>query len=206
MSDIKTCPHLNEIIDEHEGTIICHDCGLVIDDKYYLFDDKSKEIEQNDICKEILARLNLSEEIAENICLENTRNICSIASKLYLAINKTSSVTLKEIAGVTGICEKQLNQKTKGNITVLDKDKLLEKYCTYLLIPFKSYTVIKEMLNKLEISGHNPLTIIASCIYIYCKKNSIKLSMKKLAEVIGISCVSIQRFLKIYKNELSHWC
>lgn len=206
MSCIKTCSHLNEIIDEHEGTTICIDCGLVISDKLFIYNDKHIPNKDNDICKEILARLNLSENIADDISNEKKQNMSVIASQLYLTINKSSTISLKEIAGVTGVCEKKLNQKTKGNIMILDKEKLLEKHCSYLNIPFKTYTVIKEMLNKVEISGHNPLTIIASCIYIYCRKTSTKLSMKKIAQTVGISCISIQRFLKTYQNELSHWC
>lgn len=206
MSRVETCSHLNEVIDEHEGTTICIDCGLVISDKIFIYDDKYVQKKDNEICKEILARLNLSENIADEIKLEKKHNLSTIASQLYLTINKNSTISMKEIASATGVCEKQLNKKTKGNVTILDKEKLLEKHCLYLNISYKTYTVIKEMLYKIKISGHNPLTIIASCIYIYCKKNAHKLSMKKIAHTVGISCISIQRFLKTYQNELSYWC
>lgn len=209
MSGSTTCGHLNHVIDEHEGSIVCIDCGLVMSDQIFLEDKKKNE--QNDIddkykFKEILTRLNMSDDFIHGLDIQKKTNISKIASNLYLNINKSSSVSLKEISSVTGVCEKQLNQKTKGHVTVLDKEKLLDKYCAQLNISFKNYTVIKETLNKLKISGHNPLTVIASCIYLFCKKNKIKVSMRNISQTVGISCISIQRYLKTIKNELSCWC
>lgn len=207
MSGIKTCGHLNEVTDEHEGTIICIDCGLVLSNHFF-FEENKQSDNKNDkeAYKEILSKLNLSEMIADNLSSLKNENMSSIASNLYLEINKNSCISIKEISSVTGICEKKISLKTKGTINVLDKQKILEKYCKELDLSFKNYSVIKEIVNKTQLSGHNPLTVIASCLYLYCKKNSIKISMKKVSSVIGISCISIQRFLKSYKNELSYWC
>jgi response regulator of citrate/malate metabolism len=60
---------------------------------------------------------------------------------------------------------------------------------------FKTFTLIKEKLPTNN-TGHNPLTIIASTIYIFCKENNLKYSMKEIAKTIGISPVSIQRYIK----------
>lgn len=206
MSCTKTCGHLNEIIDEHEGSIVCLDCGLVISNQIFISETQKSIPEKNDHYKEFLSRLNMSDEFVSGIKEQKKETISNIASNLYLNINKTSSISLKEISSVTGVCEKQLNQKTKGCVTVIDKEKMLDKYCRLLEINYKNYTVIKEMLNKIKISGHNPLTIVASCIYIFCKKHNFKISMKHISKTVGISCISIQRFLKSNKNELSHWC
>lgn len=208
MSSSKTCEHLNHVIDEHEGSIVCIDCGLVMSNQIFCDDKVKYEPENSDDkykYKEILSRLNMSDEFVPQLNEKKNEKLSIIASNLYININKSSSISLKEISSVTGICEKQLNQKTKGLITVLNKEKLLDKYCAQLNISYKNYSVIKETLNKLKLSGHNPLTVIASCIYLYCKKNKIKISMRNISQTVGISCISIQRYLKSNKNELSCW-
>jgi transcription initiation factor TFIIIB Brf1 subunit/transcription initiation factor TFIIB len=82
---------------------------------------------------------------------------------------------------------------------ILEPTKVLEKYCNFLKLDFKTYSLIKNNLPKENLTGHNPLTIIAATIYVYCKKNNIKLSMKKIALTVNISCVSIQRYIKYNK-------
>lgn len=211
MSDIKSCEHLNKVIDEHEGTLVCISCGLVVDDQLLINYDKNYSDEktnqdnfESDSFKEYLSRLNLSESALNSFNQSKTKNLSSIASNLYITINQSSSVSLKEILSVTGANEKQIVKQTRGHTTILKKEILLEKYCNQLELDFKIYTLIKELLEKLKITGHNPLTLIASCIYFTCKKLKLKLSMKKISNTVGISCISIQRFLNSHKNELSH--
>ena len=196
MSSIKTCAHLNQISDSHEGTIICTDCGLVLDQIYITNEDQNVNYNEKKIVSlydEMLNRLNLS--ITETKVNDST-NIFNIAHDLYKNINKDSAVTLKEISTVTGVTGKKLSLATKGSITLVDKEVLLDKYCCQLGLTYKQYTVIKELLNKQDLTGHNPLTIISSCIYYFCRENKVKLSMKKITDITGISCISIQRFLK----------
>lgn len=147
--------------------------------------------------REMLNRLNIS-LTSDTECESN--NVVSLASCLYKNINNESAITLKEVTSATGVSSKLLNIATKGSITIVDKEILLEKYCSQLEIEFKHYTVIKELLQKQNISGHNPLTIISSCIYTYCKDKKLKISMKKISDCTGISCISIQRFVKKIKK------
>ena len=79
---------------------------------------------------------------------------------------------------------------------ILQPCDLLEKYCSYLGFDYKTYSLIKNELPRQNLSGHNPLTIISATIYKYCKKNNIRISMKKIASTVKISCVSIQRYLR----------
>lgn len=201
MSDCKNCEHINHVIDEHEGTNVCLDCGLVIDNQIF-FDNIQNINDEHEIkydsYKEFLTRLQLTDSHIEELRRIEKKNesLSSIACNIYLTVNQTSSVTLKEVISATGASEKKIVKQTRGHVTCLDKIKLLDKYCQQLNLPFKNYTVIKEQLETVSVSGHNPLTIIASCIYIHCKTNKLKISMRKISEVIGISCISIQRFLK----------
>jgi transcription initiation factor TFIIIB Brf1 subunit/transcription initiation factor TFIIB len=212
MSDIKNCDHINQVTDEHEGCVICSDCGLVVSTQLFIDDHKMENnLDDNEPYKEFLDRLNIPMPNLINRIEQKTNNqslscISTLASNLYLSLNKTSSVSLKEIVSVTGANEKKIVKKTRGHTTILNKEILLDKYCSQLKLDYKSYTLIKETFKKLELTGHNPLTIIASSIYAFCKKTKQKISMKKVADTVGISCISIQRFLKLHKDELSYGC
>lgn len=204
MSNIKSCTHINQITDEHEGFIVCTDCGLVLHQVFTDIKTDNNYSKENEPYHEFINRLNIQASQNSEDC--NTTCLTTIASNLYLNINKTSSVSLKEIISATGANEKKLVKKTRGHTTILNKNILLEKYCSQLDINYKNYTLIKESIEKIQLSGHNPLTVIASAIYAFCKTKKLKISMKKVALTTGISCISIQRFLKHFKNELSYGC
>lgn len=194
----NNCTHNNQIIDEHEGTYICLDCSFVISN--YFCEEKNfnylKENENYDNeTLEFLSRLNLPDGLKNHISnMESTNKNISRATNVYLKSNKFDSVvTLKEISSVSGLNPKQI---AKNETIILNKKHLLEKYCKLLDIKFSDYTVIKGKLKLCEISGHNPLTVVASLIYRHSKENNLKLSMRKISNVFGISPISIQRYLK----------
>lgn len=196
----NTCKHLNVVIDEHEGIYICTDCAHVISN-YFIHDrivnTEFQTSEKNNETLEILARLNLPDSFKDFISKQN-ESLVNNASNIYIKTNeKNSVVTLKEMSSITGIKPQKL---AKNMTNVINKELLLEKYCTLLDLDFKSSTVIKENYLSKEISGHNPLTVVASAIYIYSKKENKKLSMKKISDVFGISPISIQRYLKLTKK------
>lgn len=196
----NTCKHLNVVIDEHEGIYICTDCAHVISN-YFIHDrivnTEFQTSEKNNETLEILARLNLPDSFKDFISKQN-ESLVNNASNIYIKTNeKNSVVTLKEMSSITGIKPQKL---AKNMTNVINKELLLEKYCTLLDLDFKSSTVIKENYLSKEISGHNPLTVVASAIYIYSKKEKKKLSMKKISDVFGISPISIQRYLKLTKK------
>lgn len=196
----NTCKHLNVVIDEHEGIYICTDCAHVIS-SYFIHDrtvnTEFQTPEKNNETLEILARLNLPDSFKDFISKQN-ESLVNNASNIYIKTNeKNSVVTLKEMSSITGIKPQKL---AKNMTNVINKELLLEKYCTLLDLDFKSSTVIKENYLSKEISGHNPLTVVASAIYIYSKKENKKLSMKKISDVFGISPISIQRYLKLTKK------
>ena len=199
-NESNTCKHLNVVIDEHEGTYICTDCAYVISN-YFIHDriinTEFQTQEENKDTLEILARLNLPDSFKDFISNQN-ESLVNNASNIYIKTNEINSVvTLKEMSSITGIKPQKL---AKNMTNVINKELLLEKYCTILDIDFKSSTVIKENYLSKEITGHNPLTVVASAIYIYSKKENKKLSMKKISDVFGISPISIQRYLKLTKK------
>lgn len=217
-NSISDCKHLNQVICEREGSIVCTDCCLVTSDHIYLdesdfFHANQKHKTQNEIL-EILERLNLSQTHAESIkknmfklCEEkkNTRKNSNdvLAASIYKTFNSDGNViSIKDISAVSGVSKKKITKIDKS-IHILKSEHVLEKYCSLNNLDYKNYTVIKGELYKYKILGHNPLTLVGSVIYMHCKKNKIKTSMKNISQTLGISSISIQRFIK---NELSYRC
>ena len=202
------CSHLNERTDEREGTIVCIDCGLVLSS--YFFPEPTfqyiKYCHEMDEIKEYLERLNLPEcfckDIFHNFEMYLQKQNCKKKHLIPYCVYKTLNeigfpVSIKDISAVSGVSENVIyDMQESENSIILDPTTLLEKYCKLLsLTDYQTFTLIKEKLPENN-TGHNPLTIIASTIYTYCKKNNLKYSMRDIAKTVGISPVSIQRYIK----------
>ena len=198
---------MNEVVDEREGTVVCVDCGLVLS-QYYVSQANTNFCGGNfmvEEIKEVLERLNLpqffSEDIFNKIKLskkENTKKKSLVPYFVYKTLNELGfPVSIKDISAVSGVSENDIyNMQESEQSLILSPVSLLEKYCKLLgLNDFKTYSLIKETLPTTD-TGHNPLTVIASTIYKYCKKTGLKYSMKQIASTVGISSVSIQRYIK----------
>lgn len=215
-TSIFNCKHINQVTDEREGTLVCVDCGLVLSEFVFIDADlnstykKASSVLQNEI-SEILERLNLPQCYVDNV-EENFKSITTkrninmntiLAASVYKTFNKEkNTLSIKDVSAASGISARKISSFNKS-IHILKTENILEKYCKLNNLDFKNYAVIKEDLNKYKILGHNPLTLVGSVIYMHCKKNKIKRSMKDIAQSLGISIVSIQRFIK---NELSFRC
>lgn len=203
------CKHLNEIIDERQGDVICTDCGLVLSAVYVSnFNSTSNSEKSNEYVLEILSRLNLPKFFAfditkkiERMGKENKKE-SMLAFVIYKTLNELGcGVTLKEINSVTGFTDNQIYNKQKSNeAIILDPSTSLEKYCALLGLQRQSYAVIKGRMSKKK-TGHNPTTIIASEIYQYCKENKIGINIEKIAQTLKVSPISIRRYYKLKKNE-----
>jgi transcription initiation factor TFIIIB Brf1 subunit/transcription initiation factor TFIIB len=209
------CKHLNEVVDDREGTIICIDCGLVLSNSLfhedrYLYSSSSNfssnfstNSDLEDI-KELLERLNLPESFS-SVIFENYRKVIKarkyskylLPFTIYQTLNEIGfPISIKNISAVSGISENLIyDMQHSEESIILNPESLLEKYCKIFEFDYKTYSLIKERLPKVN-TGHNPLTIVASTIYKYCKDNSIKYSMKDIANTVNISPISIQRYLK----------
>ena len=208
------CSHFNDIIDTHEGTIICIDCGFV---KGQYFDEKNHKkhdvIINNSLgdVENIIDQLNLSQQFSEtihrnlllngsqfkkknNFDIEKKHSIKKLVSEIYNTVNdKNSYLLLKDIVNFSKLSPNQI--KTR-NISIINLEEILEKYTKKFNLDFKTYTVIKEKISKYVNTGYQPLTIIGSIIYLYFIDIGKKISMKNIALILGISSVSIQRFIK----------
>jgi transcription initiation factor TFIIIB Brf1 subunit/transcription initiation factor TFIIB len=203
------CEHKYPVIDEHEGTTVCCDCGVVLENEFYVSSytrheevdivlaDENKTKVQKDAL-EILDRLNLSKDLINQIPPSQQK-----IENLYDVINKSSVITTKEFCAASGILNKKLVKMNQNKVIDTNISLMLEKYCKLLDLSYRDYTLIKEKLEGRPTSGHPPLTIIGYYIFQYCKNNKIKKPMKQICSVLAISVISIQRYRK---HELSCRC
>lgn len=201
------CEHKNKIEDYREGCIVCTECGLVIDDK--IFSDYSGKVkseitsnEKNEIL-ELLHKVNLPEsysnDIVNNLKDKRKKNLPYV---MYKTLNDNGcTISVKDISSITGLTNTSiLDMQEKDKVIIVKPNELLEKYCKYLNLDYKSYSVIKEKISSSFQTGHNPLTIIGANIYIHCKEKKLNYSIKKIASALNISCISIQRYINKNKN------
>lgn len=196
------CNHQNKIDDFKEGICVCTDCGLVLEDKlfsnYNQQEKKEYSTEKNDVL-ELLHRANLPESYSDCILdsLKNKRKK-NLPYVMYKTLNSNGcNISMKDISAITGLKNNSIySMQEKDKVIILKPNEMLEKYCKYLNLDFKAYSVIKEKISTSLQSGHNPLTIIGANIYVYCKEKKLNYSMKKIASTLNISCISIQRYIK----------
>ena len=204
------CPHLNEIIDQCGGAVICTDCGLVLSEVYLSPVKNFKTLYnfKNDYILEILSRLQMPEFFKDDI-LKNLddiepkyrKNENAMAFVIFKTLNDLNcGVSIKDVSSVTGYTDSQIYNFQTDESIFLNPITQLEKYCAILELPKNSFSVIKENM-KITQTGHNPNTVLGTAIYKHCKEKNLNISMQKIARTLNISCVSIQRYIRLTKNE-----
>jgi len=214
---IDNCSHKYEITDCRGEGIVCGDCGLVLDICYEKQLSPKEfyniSIENKNFVLDIIDRLNVPSYISSYIFkkLEKVDNgnflkEVSIAKCVYSTLSELGiPFSAKDICAVSGIktckiasADNKLEESR--SVVIINKEDILERTCSKLNLNFQDYTLIKESLLKNN-NGFNPSTVISANIYIFCKANKIKITLKKISDVTGISCMSIQRYIK--KNAFS---
>lgn len=216
------CEHLNQVTDQHEGSIICQDCGLVLSDYFETDERKDKsfnfhdvdEINQkndyaNKLCwleeiKDILDRIHIPCTYATHILryfngAYKSKNFNNLYFSIYKILNSSGiPISLAELSTATRTNKNHISKSQKINDTIFIKyDQLAEKYCTLLNLDFKTVAVIKEKIRNSPVTGHTPITIVAATIYQFCKRKNKNISMKKISSLMNVSCISIQRYSKL---------
>jgi transcription initiation factor TFIIIB Brf1 subunit/transcription initiation factor TFIIB len=198
------CPHVNQVTDDREGTIVCTTCGLVLTTQIfqesYRCDRNEKEYNLVIKINDILHKLNLPVCFTTDILkryLKMPPRKYLLEYVVYLTLHECGfPISIKDIACVTGISDSKIYDLQEDQSICLQPKDLVEKYCKMLNLDFKTCSLIKEELPTVIETGHNPLTVIASTIYKYSRRNKLKLSMKQIATVVNISTVSIQRYIR----------
>lgn len=209
LSIIDTCDHSSEILDMYSGDYVCTLCGLVLG-RYYsharnVYKQNKLDFTNNvnyNFIAEIMSKLNLPPSLSKSICAkvgEGRVKDSEICQTIYeVLIEQGIPFTLNEITSVSGVSREKIksNADVDGHsVCILEEKKLLERCCSRLGLSYKDYTLIKKCVND-EMSGVNPSTVIAAHIYKYCKENRYNLKLKLITEVVGVSSMSVHRYLR----------
>ncbi len=218
---MNTCLHENDITDYREGTIVCTDCGVVKDllfenvigsndyhSKVNSLGDVENILDQLHIPKHLSYLINSNMNLRkksipiDKSCVVNKMiNVKKLASEIYNTVNESESILLlKDIANFSHLEPSQIKSK---NIQIVDLSEILERYTTKFDMDFRSCSIIREKITQFNNTGYQPLTIIGGVIYLYHINIRKKISMKKIATTLGISSISIQRFIKKFHNAFS---
>ncbi len=217
----RSCQHLSQIEDFHEGCVICSLCGLVLSP---LFMDQITQISSLNShyspaenlnlaeIKNLLDRVHISTSFATQIDSYFQTNFITkskqaLVYSMFKILNELGiSISMKEISQAFNISKKMLHRAQSVNdIIKIDFLDIVEKYGRLLNLNFETITLIKEEMRNKPTSGHNPNSVLASTIYQVCKKTKQHVSIKKVSEVTQVSCVSIQRYNK-FLNLNKHDC
>lgn len=193
------CKHVNEMSDQHTGDYICIDCGFV---KGVFYQEKftsnidSDNLNTSDLLNNLIEKFNIPERYSTVLHknLENSENVKNLMCRIYEDVNKEGNIVLlKSIINLTGLKVKEIKS---SNIHAVNVETILEKYFAMFRIPYKQITIFKNFSKQFTNTGYQPLSIVGGLIYVYYIRQNKKVSMREIAQQLGINAISIQRFVK----------
>ena len=216
------CPHQSKIIDEKTGDEICENCGLVVNEHiiygvdYMNYNqtlspglDYLNDLENQIL--EILSRANLPEYFYhDTISLYKKFNIRN--NKLLLIIclgeiliGKNIPFSLKELSDISGMCIKKLISTQKKYFPLSENlvlpSQLINRIGAKLNLTKEQCLHIEKTLEELQHANSftkNPLSICGAAIWVFNRKNGLKLDFKSICNTCSVSQISIKRAMKRY--------
>ena len=221
------CEHLKRLFDEHTSTIVCLTCGLVLDEQVPTQSVENAVI-QMDPCydrnlhchKEFIFdccdRMHIFQQAAEdafhlfrqwrrkpNIRKSDLEALCCLCIFHSLKSHDVPR-PLKVIANACGVgikamwkIEAKINPSHKKNTT----EDLLKSSLHKVNLGVKHEDHIIQILSKFKSRHFAPSTLIASILYLYCKKQKMKMTMKMVSQSLQISPMSVYRCVSYLKTE-----
>ena len=220
------CPHLNHVIDEREGSIICLDCSFVISDHLFVADSSILYHDYNEITqynkhhefiKDTCDRMHIINSFTQKSidCFEDFFKKLEPKQKVdgYIVAAYSIYDTLKRenvprslnmISYFTGISWKKLSNfekkyQKKPNSTNV-KQTLTTNYRHFNLTLSDLYNLI-GISNSFKKTSFSPNTLAASLIYLYCKNNLIQCKLYAVVSTFQVTATAIYRCMKYIKND-----
>lgn len=220
------CSHSNTIDDEIDGSCVCIECGLVLEQLYF----HSYKFKEKDVCTEE-SELNADSKILvflKDIC-ENAfvvESFVHYSFSYFLQLKKDPAIlakkfkseevasyalyetlsrhnvphTAKEIEHFTGTSCKLLwaiENCLHVTETLNNPQDFAERYCTLLNLDWYNMKMIKGISgNMFGLGDIRPSCVIAAVIFLYCKENNIAMTMKKVCEVCDVSTGNMYKIIK----------
>ena len=216
----NACDHFNTIHDDREGTYICTDCGLVLEESY------CREVPFNAIIENDCDKLDDAYKFLQNVCEMGHLGKCfieyaiTLTKKLKFQIKECkykevdlavyalyetlhrfdSPRTPQEICYLSGMdistlwkIEKEMNHP---HIIASDPTMFVERYCSYLDLSFWDKKIITEIARNMYGMGNKPNCLVAVATYLYCKQNNLSTSLKSICEVCGVSTSNVHKIVR----------
>lgn len=217
------CPHLYPIIDIHEGTLVCPDCAKVLTYNNLAAEkqigEQGKkwmtkiELILHDFCcngnipmimeTATIEYFNLLQrDMKEYNIHESEINV--MVFSLYHTVNRCgANMSPQEIEALTGVrCGKLWKIETifESHISNRATD-LVNKMCNSLHLIFKDQQRIFTIVDNFPESYPNMgsvknRSIVATAIYLYCKKIKLDYSMSEIANNCNTSITTIKNVMK----------
>ncbi len=138
-----------------------------------------------------------------------------IAASLYAACRDTQTPrTLNDVADAANVkrkdisrCYRLLHYELELKMPVVDSIQLIARISSKLAIPEKTkryaIKVLKDVQERKESSGKDPMGLAAAALYLACVKNEVSITQRDLAEAAGVTEVTIRnRYKTLRESEL----
>ncbi|MHA1781846.1 MAG: transcription initiation factor IIB, partial [Promethearchaeota archaeon] len=138
-----------------------------------------------------------------------------VAACLYFACRERKIPrTLQEILDQTSVnaknirrCYRTLIRELNLKVPSTDPISLLPRYITELgldtEIEQSAIKLLKTFISKYSTSGKDPKGLCAGALYLVCKKKNKRISQKEIANVIGVTEVTLRSRYKELLNKLN---
>ena len=208
------CEHVEHIIDQHEGSIVCIQCGIVLHMHFLYpihenrhFMDKLTSNSKTflyDCCDRMHLPTSILEIIQkkfsclrDNPAFQKVDDMQLIAYSIYFTLKDQGiGRNIEYIAYNTGITSKQLwkceslDPNSPIPITI---ESLLTPVYTLFNLSKQDYDKITEISEHFQDQHFSPITMTSTLVYLYCKARKIPITVKKVNSVFNVSSMSINR-------------
>ena len=225
MDFYKMCEHIDHIIDQHEGCVICMQCGSVLGMHFLYPSDEDRHSRYNltssiktflyDCCD----RMHLPSSILEiiqkkyscfhdSLAFEKVDRMQLMAYSIYYTLKDQGiGRNIEYIAYNTGITSKQLwkCESLDPNLAIpISIENLLTPVYTLFHLSKQDHDNIISISRHFQERHFSPLTMTSTLVYLYCKAVKIPISVKKVFSVFNVSSMSIYRCKSYITYEKFH--
>ena len=221
------CFHKKTIDDDREGTEVCLDCGLVLQEILLpgtplkttrTFSTREGEPELTRHLCDVIAHaeipmcvvsptLDYYKQLRGELASHRPKftDKVLLAYALYETLNRENiSRTVQEIAFFTDCSEKKLwNVESALNLekTLSSPLDYVERYATQVNLTFSDVKKIKEKIGSLAcFYSAKPQCVVALALYMHCLENKLKCSLKNICQVCSVSPTNVHHMMRKMKR------
>lgn len=213
------CSHLN-VINNWEDECVCTDCGLVLIEQLY----SPQRWLQDATKKQLCGMHSYIQDIGENACIAGnviaysqnyydkikTKLIRKFQDKaiaafaLYESLNKFEVPRLaEEITHFTGIPSHvflKLENALPQEISMLNPKHFVHRFCNLIDLSYRDQLQIGYAVdiinNEIPLGNVRCNCLVGVVMYLFCKENEKKKTLKTICETCCISATSIHRVIR----------